>query len=199
MKRIIAILAMLIAAASVFAVSTGTIGTDATQLVELKIGDDLYSYNVGFNTAASPVEGDIEATTLALDESDRTVATNSTDLYVWWDILTANNFTVTISMDGALEGKSTDGGVDLGESIDYTVVGAVQDGEVAPESSGATAISLDSKNYETPSTILDVESGTAAKSFQGQQKLTITTAEGALQGKPEGTYSSTLTLTVAEN
>ena len=198
MKRIIAILAMLIAAASVFAGSTGTIGTNATQLVELVIGDDLYSYKVGFNTVASPAEGDIDATTLALDESDRTVATNNSDLYVWWDILTADNFTVAISMDGALKGKN---GEDepLNADIDYTVTGAVQDGEVAPERSGAIAISLDSKTYETPSTILDVESGTAAKSFQGQQKLTITTAEGALQGKPEGTYSSTLTLTVANN
>ena len=68
-------------------------------------------------------------------------------------------------------------GVDLGLVLVLAADGAVDFGQV----------------------FLDVIDAQVANTYKGSQKLTIATKDGELAGKPEGTYESTLILTVTDN
>lgn len=196
MKKGIVLLLIASMIVPVFAASTANgINSSASQDVTLTIGEDLYSYNVGFSTDGNKANSDISATGLLPKDGNRTIADNSgSDLYVWWDILTADNFTVTLSLDAALTEQNSDGEP---ETIDYKVDGIVSAGVVKPETADEpTPVALDSTGTKSIN-IIDFDGGTSvANSFKGNQKLTIATKEGELQGKPEGEYKSTLTLTV---
>ena len=192
----------ILVAASLFAASSfsgntpDSAGNDPTQTVTFTIGDGMYSYNVGFSIDGNKASSDIGATSLTLSESDKTKATNSSDLYVWWDIMTANAFDVTLSGSNPL----TQTGVDAGDSaeIDFTVEGAIQAGETKPDKHETKVISVSSDTTQSI-TFLDVIDAQVANTYKGSQKLTIATKDGELAGKPEGTYESTLTLTVTDN
>lgn len=202
MKKIIVFMLCILVAASLFAASSfsgntpDSAGNDPTQTVTFTIGDGMYSYNVGFSIDGNKASSDIGATSLTLSESDKTKATNSSDLYVWWDIMTANAFDVTLSVSNPL----TQTGVDAGDSaeIDFTVEGAIQAGETKPDKHETKVISVSSDTTQSI-TFLDVIDAQVANTYKGSQKLTIATKDGELAGKPEGTYESTLTLTVTDN
>lgn len=202
MKKIIVFMLCILVAASLFAASSfsgntpDSAGNDPTQTVTFTIGDGMYSYNVGFSIDGNKASSDIGATSLTLSESDKTKATNSSDLYVWWDIMTANAFDVTLSVSNPL----TQTGVDAGDSaeIDFTVEGAIQAGETKPDKHETKVISVSSDTTQSI-TFLDVINAQVANTYKGSQKLTIATKDGELAGKPEGTYESTLTLTVTNN
>lgn len=207
MKKIIVFMLCILVAASLFAASSfsgatpDSTGKNPTQTVTFTIGDDMYSYNVGFSIDGNKASSDIDATSLTLSESDKTKATNSSALYVWWDIMTANAFDVTLSVYNPL----TQTGVDAGDpaEIDFTVDGAIQDGETKPDNHETKKISVSSDTTEDTGkqsiTFLDVTDAQVANTYKGSQKLTIATKDGELAGKPEGTYESTLTLTVTDN
>ena len=202
MKKIIVFMLCILVAASLFAASSfsgntpDSAGNDPTQTVTFTIGDGMYSYNVGFSIDGNKASSDIGATSLTLSESNKTKATNSSDLYVWWDIMTANAFDVTLSVSNPL----TQTGVDAGDSaeIDFTVEGAIQAGETKPDKHETKVISVSSDTTQSI-TFLDVIDAQVANTYKGSQKLTIATKDGELAGKPEGTYESTLTLTVTDN
>lgn len=202
MKKIIVFMLCILVAASLFAASSfsgntpDSAGNDPKQTVTFTIGDGMYSYNVGFSIDGNKASSDIGATSLTLSESDKTKATNSSDLYVWWDIMTANAFDVTLSVSNPL----TQTGVDAGDSaeIDFTVEGAIQAGETKPDKHETKVISVSSDTTQSI-TFLDVIDAQVANTYKGSQKLTIATKDGELAGKPEGTYESTLTLTVTDN
>lgn len=207
MKKIIVFMLCILVAASLFAASSfsgatpDSAGKDPTQTVTFTIGNEMYSYNVGFSIDGNKASSDINATSLTLSESDKTKATNSSDLYVWWDIMTANAFDVTLKVSKPLTQTEVDG-VDPAE-IDFTVVGAIQAGEKKPDKHETKAISVSSDTTEDADkqsiTFLDVIDAQVANTYKGSQKLTIVTKDGELAGKPEGTYESTLTLTVTDN
>lgn len=207
MKKIIVFMLCILVAASLFAASSfsgatpDSTGKDPTQTVTFTIGNDMYSYNVGFSIDGNKASTDIAATSLTLSESDKTKATNSSNLYVWWDIMTANAFDVTLSVSNPLTQTKVDG-VDPAE-IDFTVDGAIQAGETKPDKHKTKAISVSSDTTEDVGeqsiTFLDVADAQVANTYKGSQKLTIATKDGELAGKPEGTYESTLTLTVTDN
>ena len=145
MKKIIVFMLCILVAASLFAASRfsgntpDSAGNDPTQTVTFTIGDDMYSYNVGFSIDGNKASTDIDATSLILSESDKTKATNSSDLYVWWDIMTANAFDVTLTVSKPLTQTKVDG--DPAE-IDFTVEGAINDGETKPDKHETKAISV---------------------------------------------------------
>lgn len=205
MKKIIVFMLCILVAASLFAASSfsgntpDSTGNDPTQTVTFTIGDDMYSYNVGFSINGNMASTDIAATSLTLSESDKTKATNSSDLYVWWDIMTANAFDVTLTVSKPL----TQTEVDDPAEIDFTVEGAIQAGETKPDKHQTNKISVSSDTTEDAVgqsiTFLDVLDAQVANTYKGSQKLTIATKVGELAGKPEGTYESTLTLTVTDN
>lgn len=207
MKKIIVFMLCILVAASLFAASSfsGTTpdstGKDPIQTVTFTIGDAMYSYNVGFSIDGNKASTNIDATSLILSESDKTKATNSSNLYVWWDIMTANAFDVTLTVSKPLTQTEVDG-VDPAE-IDFTVVGAIQAGETKPDNHETKKISVSSDTTEGTDkqsiTFLDVKAAQVANTYKGSQKLTIATKDGELAGKPEGTYESTLTLTVTDN
>lgn len=207
MKKIIVFMLCILVAASLFAASSfsGTSpdssGNEPTQTVTFTIGDEMYSYNVGFSIDGNKASADIDATSLTLSESNKTKATNSSDLYVWWDIMTANAFDVTLSVSKPLTQTEVETG-DPAE-IDFTVDGAIQAGETKPEKHETKKISVSSDTTEDTGnqsiTFLDVTDAQVANTYKGSQKLTIATKDGELAGKPEGTYESTLTLTVTDN
>lgn len=200
MKKIIVFMLCILVAASLFAASSfsGTSpdssGNEPTQTVTFTIDDDMYSYNVGFSIDGNKASADIDATSLTLSESDKTKATNSSDLYIWWDIMTANAFDVTLSVSKPL----TQTEVETGAEIDFTVDGAIQAGETKPDKHETKVISVSSDTTQSI-TFLDVIDAQVANTYKGSQKLTIATKDGELAGKPEGTYESTLTLTVTDN
>ena len=206
MKKIIVFMLCILVAASLFAASSFSgntpvsAGNDPTQTVTFTIGDGMYSYNVGFSIDGNKASTDIDATSLILSKSDKTKATNSSDLYVWWDIMTANAFDVTLTVSKPLTQTKVDG--DPAE-IDFTVEGAINDGETKPDKHETKAISVSSDTTEDAGkqsiTFLDVIDAQVANTFKGSQKLTIATKDGELAGTPEGTYESTLTLTVTGN
>ena len=202
MKKIIVFMLCILVAASLFAASSfsgntpDSAGNDPTQTVTFTIGDGMYSYNVGFSIDGNKDSSVIDATSLILSESDKTKATNSSDLYVWWDIMTANAFDVTLSVSQPLTQKDVEG-VDPAE-IDFTVDGAIQAGETKPDKHETKVISVSSDTTQSI-TFLDVIDAQVANTYKGSQKLTIATKDGELAGKPEGTYESTLTLTVTDN
>ena len=207
MKKIIVFMLCILVAASLFAASSfsGTSpdssGNEPTQTVTFTIGDDMYSYNVGFSIYGNKASADIDATSLTLSESNKTKATNSSDLYIWWDIMTANAFDVTLSVSKPLTQTKVETG-DPAE-IDFTVDGAIQAGETKPDNHETKKISVSSDKAEDTDkqsiTFLDVTDSQVANTYKGSQKLTIETKDGELAGKPEGTYESTLTLTVTDN
>ena len=106
MKRIIITLICILMTLSLYAAnnsifegSTPDSASDTpTQTIELTIGDELYKYSVGFSTDGSKPSKDIsENTKLELSSDDKTIAVNTSELYVWWDIMTADAFDVTYS------------------------------------------------------------------------------------------------------
>lgn len=207
MKKLIVLLCMVFMVMGLPAVSSlthtgsGDIAekTMPTQEVQLTIGDELYSYSVGFSTTAEKAANNIDPTVLSLSEDDRTVATNpdgTQDLYVWWDILSAKKFDITLAIGNPLTEQSPISG-DSAAKIDYTVTGTISESEVKPATHTTTPISIASDSTLNVKFLKQLNSGTVANSYKGSQKLAISTKDGALQGKPEGIYKSTLTLTVA--
>lgn len=204
MKKIITLLCFVLMVIPVFAVNTPTadaLDESATQTVTFTIGDDLYTYNVGFSTKNDGnAVTTMNNTVLALSADDKTVATNAdSDLYIWWDILTASPFHVTLTIDDALTATSGDSS----PTINYTVTGALTQTAKPEGQDDATKIDLSTKTGDGLTNTVDFidfeGSEGVASSFKGYQKLTIATIAGELQNKPEGTYDSTLTLTVAAN
>lgn len=207
MKKLIVLLCMVFMVMGLSAVSslthTGsgniTEKTMPTQEVQLKIGDELYSYSVGFSTTAKKAAKDIDPTVLSLSEDDRTVATNpdgTQDLYVWWDILSAKKFDITLAIGNPLTEQPPTSG-DSAAEIDYTVTGTISESEVKPANHTTAAISIASDGTKDTKFLEQSSEDTVANSYKGSQKLAISTNAGELQGKPEGTYKSALTLTVA--
>ena len=208
MKKSIVFFSVLLMGLCLFANSsftyTGDIadisGDMPTQTVQLTIDNNLYSYNVGFSTDGKKADN-IDATELVLSADDRTVADNSGEngsLYVWWDILTSEKFSITLGIGQPLTEQVPISGEEAA-IIDYTVMGTVSKGEVKPANHTTNGIEIASDGTESITFLSQKEAVAIANSYQGNQKLVITTNKEELQGKPEGTYTSTLTLTVAAN
>lgn len=209
MKKVIVFTIVLMMACSIFAASswsstkpdtsTGT-GVAPSQIVELVIDENIYSYNVGFSTDGIKAEEDIGKTTMKLSD-DKTVAEGASDLFVWWDIFTSKKFQVSIKTSGALTQINP---TEVGNpaKIDFTVDGEIQTGEKKPETGGADAIDITSVTSGTGAgdaemVFLSSSDSTVAQNFKGSQKLTIKTVADALSNKPEDTYQATLTITVS--
>lgn len=185
---------------SVFEDSTPDSASDTpTQTIELKIWDELYRYSVGFSTDGSKPSQDItENTKLELSSEDKTIAVNTSDLYVWWDIMTADAFDVTLKIEDALTQYVTSPTV--AAQIQFSVDGVIQTGEVKPAEHTTDPIEIIS-NGTTSHAFLEVTASAdnTAHTYQGKQKLTITTVAGELANKPEGTYTANLKLEVTNN
>lgn len=205
MKRIIAFTIVLLMACSIFAVSswsstqpdtsTGT-GNTPLQYVELVINDSIYSYNVGFSTNGDKTNGESLKTSMKLSD-DKTVAEGASDLYVWWDIFTANKFNVSIKTSGALTQQNVVDGQPA--TIGFTVDGEIQAGEIKSVEDGVISTAIDITSEGTDEmTFLSAGDSTTAQNFKGSQKLTIKTTENALRNKPEAEYLATLTITVSD-
>lgn len=208
MKRIIITLICILMTLSLYAAnnsifegSTPDSASDTpTQTIELTIGDELYKYSVGFSTDGSKPSEDIsENTKLELSSDDKTIAVNTSELYVWWDIMTADAFDVTLKLDGALTQQDVTP-EDSAAKIQFSVNGAIQEGEVKPSGHDTDSIDIASDGT-TELAFLDVDAsvGDTAHTYQGKQKLTITTGAGELANKPEGKYTANLTLKVTNN
>ena len=186
---------------SVFEGSTpDSAGDIPTQTIELTIDGNLYRYSVGFSIDGSKASEDIsENTKLELSSDDKTIAVNTSDLYVWWDIMTADAFDVTLKLDGALTQQDVTP-ENSAAKIQFSVNGAIQEGEVKPSGHDTNSIDITSDGT-TGQAFLDVTASVdnVAHTYQGKQKLTITTGAGELANKPEGTYTANLTLEVTNN
>ena len=197
MKKIIVFALCILLSSSLFAVSwSDNTQTKPEQTITLNIGEDLYKYNIGFSVDGNKTgEGFSASTALVLSEDDKTVAENSTPLYVWWDIMTSKAFDVTLEVSGALTEKTPAG--DQAQTIDFTVDGLISADEIKPQTHRTTPIDLSSDADVKSVAFLDVDAAdSVANTYQGSQELTIKTKTGALAGKPEGDYSSTLTLSL---
>lgn len=208
MKKIVILLICSLLAASLYAANNSVFegstpdsaSNTPTQTIELKIGDDLYRYSVGFSTDGSKPSQDItENTKLELSSEDKTIAVNTSDLYVWWDIMTADAFDVTLKLDGALTQQDVVP-AESAATINFSVNGATQTGEVKPDAHITNPIDIAS-NGTKELAFLDVTTSAdnTAHTYQGKQKLTITTVAGELANKPEGKYTANLTLEVTDN
>ena len=185
---------------SIFEGSTPDSSSDTpTQTIELTINENLYRYSVGFSSDGSKPSQDItENTKLELSSDDKTIAVNTSDLYVWWDIMTADAFDVTLKLDGAL--TQQDVPAESAATINFAVNGGIQAGEVKPDAHTTNPIDIAS-NGTKELAFLDVTTSAdnTAHTYQGKQKLTITTVAGELANKPEGTYTANLKLEVTNN
>ena len=185
---------------SIFEGSTPDSSSDTpTQTIELTIDGNLYRYSVGFSTDGLKPSQDItENTKLELSSDDKTIAVNTSDLYVWWDIMTADAFDVTLKIEDALTQDVTSPTV--AAKIQFSVDGVIQTGEVKPDAHTTNPIDIAS-NGTKELAFLDVTTSAdnTAHTYQGKQKLTITTVAGELANKPEGTYTANLKLEVTNN
>lgn len=200
MKRIL-VFALLIAMcisvyAAVGSVSGPAIGDLGTpqQTVELDLAK-LDSFAFGFSTSEAHTaseDNSLTATKLALSSTNSAVADNSaegSDLYVWWDITTDESFVVKLSMSGHLTDESK------AHKIGWTVEGT------GDTTDPVSAIDLTSGDSES-SSFITFTSDNNMHNFSGQQKLaisTVTTEDLAIDGKPAGLYTGTLTLAISSN
>ena len=209
MKKIVILLICSLLTASLYAennsIFEGTTpdstGKTPTQTIELTINGDLYRYSVGFSTNGSKPSQDItENTKLELSSDDKTIAVNtSDDLYVWWDIMTADAFDVTLELDGPLTQQPEEGGasVDSPAKINFSVTGAVQDGEIKPEEHTTTPIDIVSNGTDSSEFLTVVASDdNSAHTYHGEQKLTLATLNGELANMSEAKHTANLILTV---
>lgn len=201
MKRIL-VFALLVAMcisvyAAVGSVSGSVIGDLGTpqQTVELNLAD-LDSFAFGFSNSdahTASEESSLTATKLALSSTNSAVADNSaegSDLYVWWDITTDETFVVKLSMSGHLTDESK------AHKIGWTVKGT------GDTTSPVSAIDLTSDDSESISKFINFTSDNNMHNFSGEQKLvisTVTTEDLAIDGKPAGLYTGTLTLAISSN
>ena len=198
MKRIL-VFALLIAmcisvCAAVGSVSGSEIGKlgKPQQTVELNLAE-LDSFAFGFSTSdahTASEESSLAATKLALSSTNSAVADNArSDLYVWWDITTDETFVVKLSMSGHLTDESK------AHKIGWTVDGT------GDTTDPVSAIDLTSGNSESSSFITFTKDNNM-HNFSGEQKLaisTVTTEDLAIDGKPAGLYTGTLTLAISSN
>lgn len=199
MKRIL-VFALLIAmcisvCAAVGSVSGSEIGKlgKPQQTVELNLAE-LDSFAFGFSTSdahTASEESSLAATKLALSSTNSAVADNArSDLYVWWDITTDETFVVKLSMSGHLTDESK------AHKIGWTVKGT------GDTTSPVSAIDLTSGDSESTSPFITFTSDKNMHNFSGEQKLaisTVTTEDLAIDGKPAGLYTGTLTLAISSN
>lgn len=209
MKRLtVLILVAVVALSGVFAAAynSGT-GNDSSSwgngghpTVPLKftIGTNTASYKIGFDSnpgvpATPSFSGDV---VLDFKDGDPTTIVNVSDIYVYWDITTAQNFALSLEADGAL--TTGDGGEE--KLINFKVTGdKSKQGDVA--NSESTEVSIKTSTDTTAasaSPIVSESSATALKSFKGYQKLTIESLPGELDGKATGEYTANLTLKVTD-
>ena len=202
MKRIL-VFALLIAmcisvCAAVGSVSGSEIGKleKPQQTVELNLAE-LDSFAFGFSTSdahTASEESSLAATKLALSSTNSAVADNAgSDLYVWWDITTDETFVVKLSMSGHLTYTDDES---IGHVIGWTV------GGTGDTTSPVSAIDLTSGNSESSSFITFTSGDNNMHNFSGDQKLaisTVTTEDLAIDGKPAGLYTGTLTLAISSN
>lgn len=199
MKRIL-VFALLIAmcisvCAAVGSVSGSEIGKlgKPQQTVELNLAE-LDSFAFGFSTSdahTASEESSLAATKLALSSTNSAVADNAgSDLYVWWDITTDETFVVKLSMSGHLTYTDDES---IGHVIGWTV------GGTSDTTSPVSAIDLTSGDSES-SSFITFTSDKNMHNFSGEQKLaisTVTTEDLAIDGKPAGLYTGTLTLAIS--
>lgn len=201
MKRIL-VFALLIAmcisvCAAVGSVSGSEIGKlgKPQQTVELNLAK-LDSFAFGFSTSEAHTaseDNSLTATKLALSSTNSAVADNSAeglDLYVWWDITTDETFVVKLSMSGHLTYTDDES---IGHKIGWTV------GGTGDTTSPVSAIDLTSGDSES-SSFITFTSDKNMHNFSGEQKLaisTVTTEDLAIDGKPAGLYTGTLTLAIS--
>ena len=210
MKRLtVLILVAVVALSGVFAAAynSGT-GNDSSSwgngghpTVPLKftIGTNTASYKIGFDSnpgvpATPSFSGDVE---LDFKDGDPTTIVNDSDIYVYWDITTAQGFALSLEAGGAL--TTGDGGE--GKLINFKVTGdKSKQGEVENSDSKEVSITTTAANTTAASTspIVSQSSATALKSFKGYQKLTIESLPGELDGKATGEYTANLTLKVTD-
>lgn len=201
MKRIL-VFALLIAMCISVCAAVGSVSGTAIadlekpqQMVELNLAE-LDSFAFGFSTSEAHTaseESSLPATKLALSSTNSAVADNAgSDLYVWWDITTDETFVVKLSMSGHLtytDDESTD------HEIGWTV------GGTGDTTYPVSAIDLTSGNSESSSFITFTRDNNM-HNFSGVQKLaisTVTTENLAINGKPTGLYTGTLTLAISSN
>lgn len=202
MKRIL-VFALLIAMCISVCAAVGSVSGTAIaelrkpqQTVELNLAE-LDSFAFGFSTSEAHTaseESSLPATKLALSSTNSAVADNAgSDLYVWWDITTDETFVVKLSMSGHLtytDDESKD------HEIGWTVKGT---GDIT---SPVSAIDLTSSDSESTSPFITFTSDNNMYNFSGDQKLaisTVTTEDLAIDGKPAGLYTGTLTLAISSN
>ena len=206
-KIFIVILASIIAVSGVYAGTSSSGSTNdssgwtgGSPSVNLKFaidGDTTALYNIGFSDAPGIPEdgrtsGDI---TLDFNADDPTKIDNSGEaskLYIYWDIVSAQPFTLSLSADRPL---TNDSAVE-NNTIDFTVSGDTsQEGETANTEAG-TAVNINTSTSAMNTPILFQADESGLNTFRGYQKLTIESVAGELDGKVEGDYTANLTLTV---
>lgn len=201
MKRIL-VFALLIAMCISVCAAVGSVSGPAIaglgepqQTVELNLAE-MDSFAFGFSTSEAHTaskESSLAATKLALSSTNSAVADNAgSDLYVWWDITTDETFVVKLSMSGHLTYTDDES---IGHEIGWTVDGTGDTTEPV------SAIDLTSGNSESSSFITFTRDNNM-HNFSGKQKLaisTVTTEDLAIDGKPAGLYTGTLTLAISSN
>ena len=199
MKRILVFALLIAMCISVYAAVGSVSGSEIGKLgkpqqtVELNLAE-LDSFAFGFSTSDAHTaneDNSLTATKLALSSTNSAVADNAgSDLYVWWDITTDETFVVKLSMSGHLTDESK------AHKIGWTVKGT------GDTTSPVSAIDLTSGDSESTSPFITFTSDKKMHNFSGEQKLaisTVTTEDLAIDGKPAGLYTGTLTLAISSN
>ena len=201
MKKYLVFFFMLLLSMTVYAASyvaggsIDEVSSGASQTVSLDLSS-LDSFAFGFSGDINHTKNDnLAETGLKLSEDDNSIADNtSSPLYVWWDITTDNEFTVSISMNGHLGYTPEEGGSSY--KIGWTVKGS----DETSISGDVSAIDLTSEDTAVTDSFITVDADGKMHNFSGQQKLdikTVTTDDLAIDGKPTGKYIATLTLKIA--
>ena len=143
------------------------------------IDEDTGSFKFGFSSSEAHEAYASDTFNLAYSEGK---VTNTEPLYVWWDIAYGGAYDLELSIDDALLLGGSTGDND----IELTIAGTGDE----------TAVAIDTDAGTTSTKIITQLDGTTIVAKSGEQSLTISSADNALDGKAEGTYTANLTLKI---